>query len=419
MKVLVLSPWVPWPPHDGGRIRIFETVRHLARTHRVTLIAGVRSDEERAGESAIADLGVQVVTVTISGRSAAVLRRLGAGFVRRRPWIESFHWSADFAGRVRTLTADESWNVVHVEGPFLTLYLDAMDPACRAIKVLSMVNLETLRFRRELQHWSPLHRRLLLAWDQWLFPNWERDALTRYDGITAVSESERAWIERQAPDAVVELAPNGVDTTRFRPAPWSEATPALVFLGAMSYPPNVDAVAWFCDAIWPDVRARHPALKFMIVGRSPHRRIRALGRRPGIIVTGEVADVRPYIARASAVIVPVRSGGGTRLKILEAMAMARPVISTTLGAEGLDVTDGVDVLLADTPADFARRIGEVVEAPGKAARLGETGRCLAVTRYDWRICLEGIDRVYARLGAVSNRMPRPMSGPATGTAGRW
>jgi glycosyltransferase involved in cell wall biosynthesis len=203
----------------------------------------------------------------------------------------------------------------------------------------------------------------------------------------------------RVPEATVELIPNGVDTDHFRPLdpPDPSAAQRIAFTGAMHYPPNVDAALWFAERIWPRLRRQVPELYFEIVGRDPDPSVVALGRRPGVVVTGEVADVRPHIARSRCVVVPLRAGGGTRLKILEAMAMARPVVSTALGAEGLTITPGHDILIADDPEGFAAHVLDVLGSPERAARLGQASRRLVDTRYRWNQCLEGLDRLYERL----------------------
>ena len=165
----------------------------------------------------------------------------------------------------------------------------------------------------------------------------------------------------------------------------------------MDYPPNEDAVVWFANEILPSLRAGQPEMGFTIVGRSPTPAVKALARRPGIRVTGEVEDIRPYLAEAVALVVPLRSGGGTRLKILQAMAMGRPVVSTTLGAEGLEIADGDNIIVADSPERFAESIVRLAIAPDTAARIGLAGRRLALAKYDWRQCLRGLEDLYQAL----------------------
>ncbi len=397
LKVLLVAPWVPWPPHDGARIRILHTLRHLSGRHQVTLAAPVRNARDAAGLARLRGWCHQMVTAPLPDHPWRAAARVVAGAFRLRPAIESVHWSPALAAAIRRLTAAIAYDIVQVELSLFAAYVGAVDPSCRARTVLALHNVESLRFARELGRRSTLTRRAAIGWDRLVAPTWEARAVAAFHGVTAVSDLERRWVERAAPGAAVTLAPNGVDTEHFRPRPAPPAAPSVVFTGAMNYPPNVDAVTWFCDTTWPILRRQCPDLRFRIVGRTPDPRVRALGGRDGVAVTGEVADVRPYLAEASAVVVPLRSGGGTRLKILEALAMGRPVVSTMLGAEGLEATDGRHLLLADTPEQLTRAVLSVLRSPELARRLGAAGRRLAVERYDWSRCLAPLDGLYASL----------------------
>jgi len=407
-RILLLSPWMPWPPHDGGRIRILNTLRYLAQHHEVTLVAPWRSERDDGALDQLNDLCHEVVTAKLRGDRWALAARAVRGVFQRRPLIESVHYGRALAAQVRVLTATRAYDIAQVEFSWFRPYLEAVHPSCGARTVLTMHNVESVRFARELRAATTLGRRLVLGWDRRFAPEWELRAVRAVDAIAVVSEAERRWVEQAAPGTLVAVAPNGVDTDHFRPVSLPTHG-SLVFTGAMDYPPNVDAMLWFCRDVWPLVRARTPALRLDVVGREPDARLRALHGQAGVRVTGEVADVRVLVAQASAVVVPLRSGAGTRLKILEAMAMGRPVISTTLGAEGLDVVDGTDILLADTPTGFAAAIESVVGSPELARRLGDAGRRLAVTRYDWRQCLRPLDELH-------ERVLEPDRAPAEGAA---
>jgi len=399
VKILLLSPWLPWPPYDGGRIRILETLRYLSRRHSVTLVTSVCQTGEDEQAAVVKGFCEKIVTTVLSNRTGAILSRLSRGLLDGRPLIQSFYYDTRLARQVRDLTSRSAYDIVQVEFPFLTPYLKAVDPRSRAKKILSMHNIESLRFERELQLSQWGKRRMVLLGDHLFFRAWEKMALQQFDGIIAVSDAERSWIQRHAPGAAVELVPNGVDTEYFSPASpiASESAPYIVFTGAMDYPPNVDAAGWFCNEILPALRRKIPRLGYKIVGKNPHPQILELGKRNGVQVTGTVADIRCYIAGALALVVPLRSGGGTRLKILEAMAMARPVISTSVGAEGLEVSPGTDILIADDADQFVNHIDLLLKSPEVSNHLGRAGRRLVMEKYDWRVCLNGLERLYGSL----------------------
>jgi sugar transferase (PEP-CTERM/EpsH1 system associated) len=399
MKILVVSPWYPWPPFDGGSIRILETLRYLSRHHQVTLLATVTRAEEADDGGRVQEICEHVETSVLSPRAWWVARRLAKGLLDRRPVILSFYHDVQLAQRLQRLTSERHYDIVQIEFSYAASYVRAVDPRCGAKTVLSMHNVESLRFGREIGLALRADRRFAAAWDRVFHGLWEEEAIRAFDGIVSVSESERAWVLDRVPEAVVELIPNGVDIDHFRPQapPDPTAPPSIVFTGAMHYPPNVDAALWFCERIWPRLRQRLPDLHFAIVGRNPDPRVVALGRRPGVMVTGEVADVRPYLAGSRCVVVPLRSGGGTRLKILEAMAMARPVVSTALGAEGLAITPGRDILIAEDAERFATHVVDLLGSAERALLLGQAGRRLVEDRYGWSGCLAGLDRLYGRL----------------------
>jgi sugar transferase (PEP-CTERM/EpsH1 system associated) len=399
MKILIVSPWYPWPPFDGGRIRILETLRYLSRHHQVTLLATVTSADEADDGGRLREICEHVETSVLSPRAWPVARRLAKGLLGRMPVVQNFYHDSRLAERLRRLTSQRYYDVVQIEFSYAASYARAVDPSRGAKTVLSMHNVESLRFGREGNLGLRLDRRFAAAWDRAFHGLWEQQAIRTFDGIVSVSEPERAWVLARVPEAVVQLIPNGVDTDHFRPQapPDPAASLRLVFTGAMHYPPNVDAVLWFTEQVWPRLRRLAPGLCFEIVGRDPDPRVIALGRIPGVVVTGEVADVRPYIARARGVVVPLRAGGGTRLKILEAMAMARPVVSTAFGAEGLTITPGHNILIANDAEGFAAHVLALLGSAERAALLGQAGRQLVEARYCWSRCLAGLDCLYERL----------------------
>lgn len=399
MNILFLSPWLPWPPHDGGRIRILETLRYLSRSHSVTLMSSVCREEEIHHTAAIKGLCENMITTVLSNETSAVFSRLSRGVLSRRSLIESFYFDIRLARQVAELTWRKAYDVIHVEFPFLTPYLKAVERRVRTKWVLSMHNVESLRFERELRLGQWGKRSLVLLGDHLFFRAWEKKALRQFDGIITVSDAERSWVERHAPGTTVEVIPNGVDTEYFSPTPAivQESKPYIVFTGAMDYPPNVDAAGWFCNKILPVLQRNSPRLGFKIVGKNPHPQVLELAKRNRVEVTGTVEDIRGYVAGALALVVPLRSGGGTRLKILEAMAMERPVISTSAGAEGLAVTPGTDILIANDAEQFVDRVQRLVQSPETSKRLGSAGRRLVIEKYDWRVCLTGLERLYDTL----------------------
>jgi glycosyltransferase involved in cell wall biosynthesis len=203
-------------------------------------------------------------------------------------------------------------------------------------------------------------------------------------GLTiAVSDDDRQRLAALAPRATTAAIPTGVDIDYFKPGGRGQIPGRLVFSGSMDWHPNEDAIQFFSNAILPRIRARVPHASLTVVGRHPSPALRALAERVGLTVTGTVDDVRPAIDEAEVYVVPLRAGSGTRLKIFEALAMAKAVVSTTVGAEGLTLTSGRNVVLADTPEDFANAVVSLLGSPSMRQSLGDAGRHLVETRYSW------------------------------------
>jgi glycosyltransferase involved in cell wall biosynthesis len=211
----------------------------------------------------------------------------------------------------------------------------------------------------------------------------ESELCSRADLTIAVSEEDRARLAEMAPTAKTGAIPTGVDTAYFAPAGRAQIPARLVFSGSMDWHPNEDAVIYFGESILPKIRAQVPDASFAIVGRNPTQKLREAAERLGMIVTGTVDDVRPYLDEAAIYVVPLRAGSGTRMKIFEALGMAKPVVSTTVGAEGLALSDQKEFIAADNPEDFAAAVVHLLHDASRRTELGQAGRALVVERYSW------------------------------------
>lgn len=241
---------------------------------------------------------------------------------------------------------------------------------------------------------------------------YEGRTLKRFDGVLAVSDADRDTFDRIYPGAIREPAhvvPTGVDTEFFKPMSSPAGSRRLVFTGSMDWLPNEDAMVFFCRDVLPLVRSEEPDVTLSIVGRAPTPTVLKLGEQRGVHVTGRVDDVRPYISNAAVYIVPLRIGGGTRLKIFEAMSMGKAVVSTTVGAEGLPVTNGEHVLLADDPRMFARDVVCLLREDGRRRQLERVARALVVERYDWSAVAGELEEALLRFAKSGAREPAPIS----------
>jgi glycosyltransferase involved in cell wall biosynthesis len=372
-----------WPLTSGGRQRSFHTLRELSRRHRVALVTTEGAGEDTVGLSTALGPGVRVHAWPVKAAFRGSVRGAAAlanSWLSREPAALS-KWRVD---GLRRLAAEVI--AAHTPDVVIADFLYAvpsLPSRMSAPVVLFEHNVEYVIWRRlaTLER-RPLHRAVLeLEWRK--MRACERRAVARSTATIAVSAADRDQLSAEVPRARVFDIPTGVDLEFFQPAPEREVADRLVFSGSMDWFPNEDAMGHFADKIWPAILAARPNATLTIVGRQPTAKVRALTARPGITVTGTVDDVRPHVQAAAVFIVPLRAGGGTRLKILEALAMGKAIVSTSIGAEGLDLRDGVDGVLADGDAAFARAVTALLGDPGRRRELGVNGRARVEADCGW------------------------------------
>ncbi len=309
--------------------------------------------------------------------------------------------SEAYARRLADWLANESFDVVQIGGIEMAPYLDVLEMARpRPRIVFDNLNCEYLLQKRAFL--TDLRAPTRWPGAAYSFVQWHR--LRRYEAqvcrraehVLAVSDVDALMLRKLSPGSDVSVVPNGVDTQTYTqtPTPPNSQTPTLVFTGTMDFRPNVDAILWFARHVLPQVQAQAPDVHLFVVGQRPHRRMEGLRDNPAITLTGWVEDTRPFIASAAVYVAPLRIGGGTRLKLLEAMAMGKAVVATRLGAEGYPVTDGRELLLADTPSDFAAAVVALLRAPERRAELGRVARAFVEQQYDWRAIVPRVEAVY-------------------------
>jgi len=395
LNILFITDRIPYPPHDGGRLRTYNIVKQLARRHDVTLVALIRSPDEAENASAIASLGVQVVPILRSTRpNATRWQKIRLHLSRTPHFLTRQPLPDDFGKRIARLRNGQRFDVVHLDY--------ALTAPCASFVADLPIVLTQHNVQSQIPYSyvmaQPALKRLTL-WREWLdYWKWKYVEIAwsrAADVIVAVSQSEAAYYRKHLPGIPVVVVPNGVDVDYFASVQRNPEPATLLFTGGMNWLPNVDAVCYFCREIYPSIKAQRPDVRLLIVGRDPAPRVQALADDPSVTVTGRVADVRPYFGRATAFVVPLRAGGGTRLKILEAFAARVPVVSTPLGCEGLDVNDGNHLLVADTPQAFAQQTLRLLEDAHLQARLTEAGYDLARTVYDYPVVVRSLEAALA------------------------
>ena len=387
MKLLLLTPQLPYPPQQGTSLRNYHILRGLAGRHALSLLSFVEPDQPLTADSPLHALCRRIVTVPVPQRSGR--QRLWRLLVDSRPDMAHRLQSDAFDAALRGLLAEEAFDVVQIEGIELARALPLIRQASPASRILfddhnAEAELQYRNFLTDLRQprrWPAAAYSLVQTGRLRRF---ERRTCQAADWVSVVSPADRAHLCRLLPALEPLVVPNSIDVTQYQVAV-TDDTPRfdVVFIGKMDYRPNIDAALWFGREIWPRVLRARPGSTWAVVGQKPHARLAWLGELPGVTVTGRVAEVQPYLAGAAVFVMPFRAGSGTRLKFIEAMAAGKAIVSTTVGAEGFPVGHGREVLLVDEPAAFAAAVVGLLSRPGERARLGHAARQFAAG-YDWR-----------------------------------
>jgi glycosyltransferase involved in cell wall biosynthesis len=405
MRILILAPYPPYPPRGGGSLRMYNLIAGLALRHDVTCLSFA---PDVAATAALAPLREICKLATVIGPPRrSLIRRALTTCTNLQPDLALRNAAPAYAAALSRMLAAEHFDVVHAASLEMAGYGLQARRFAMSLIVLDQFNAEYLLQRRAAL--SDLRRGLagrpraliggiysLVQWRK--LAAYEAQTLQAFDRVTVVSAEDKAALESLAPQADLWVVPNGVDTTRFAPGAKPIGGPAdLLFTATLDYRPNIDAVIWFAHQVLPKVRALRPDARFVIVGRAAVPAIKDLHNGDSIIVVGEVEDVRPYVAGAAAYVVPMRIGGGSRLKLLEALSLAAPVVSTPMGAEGIEgLRDGEHLLLGASADAFAQAALRLLTDRELAQRLGASGRKHMIARYDWQAIMPQLEAVYTK-----------------------
>lgn len=401
MRLLFLTPQLPYPPHQGTALRNWGLISHLASRHEIWLL----SFDEMPGAPALPQplmrACARIRTFPVPRRTTGDrLRTLAGSSLPDMAWRL---WSPEFERALHAWLREGDFDIAQVEGIELARYMLNARSA-RAKFVFDDHNSEYLLQKRtfEMDARNPARAHgTAYSFVQWRrLRAFERAALRAADATLCVSPQDAESLRALEPRAQPRVIYNGIDVADYAgfAAPRAEpAPPTVVFTGKMDFRPNVNAALWFATEIWPEVRRAHPGARFLIVGQKPSSRLDPLRADPSITLTGQVDDVRPYIASADAYVAPLLAGGGTRFKLLEAMAMRRAIVSTAMGCEGFDVRSGRELVIADRAPDFARAMIDLLRDPARRAELGARGQAFVAATYDWSAIIPKLEDVYQSL----------------------
>ena len=401
LKVLVLDEEIPYPPNAGKRIRTWNLLKRLAQRHTVCLLCYGSSSDPAAAQVQKAGINLCLVEPQTAIRGWRLYLRLLGNLFSPYPFSVAKHYSGRYQRRLDELLK-QSWNLIHCEWTPYARFVSRLN--CVPV-VVATHNVESQIWSRRAQHAKNPIAKIFLWTQAWKMRRFERRALLVASSVTAVTADDRttmrAWGVRNA-----ALVPNGVDIEAYSVAPFTDAHDEILFLGSLDWHPNVDALTYFIEHIFNIIRSTRPSARLRVVGRKPSQALeRKISGLAGVDFGGEVGDVRQELDRAAVVVVPLRIGGGSRLKILEALAAGKAVVCTSIGAEGLDVIPGTHLITADDPKEFAVRVLELLESNETRRRLGEEGRMLVEQRYGWNEIAARLERVWYEASQHDSGIP--------------
>ncbi|NDJ85480.1 MAG: glycosyltransferase [Chloroflexi bacterium] len=394
-RVLMLTPYLPYPPVSGGRKGTFDLVAWLAKHgYEVTLVCFGRPEEQQFDVSPVYELCEMIVIDRPS--SPSVTRAALMTLTGIRPITMRLYHTPEYQATIARLLDERAFDVIHVESFYMMQHI----PAGNEVPILmSEPAIEHVVWWRHAKVANPIHQRPGIAIEALKMRLFEPRAWGRADMIRVLSDVDAEYVHRMVPGVPTRIIPHGVDVEYFHRGPGDRAHAKAIYVGDYKYFPNADAARYFIESIMPHIRAECPEFELVLVGKDPTPAMVAAGKDPnsGVIVTGLVDDLRPYLTEATVFVCPIRSGSGIRNKLMEAAACELPVVTTTIGSEGLNPIDGEHMLLADTPEDFANAVLRVINDTALAERLARQSRKWVVSQYSHHHGAAAVAVVYDEL----------------------
>jgi len=387
VKILYVCHRFPFPPKRGGKIRPFNMIRHLAKSHEVTVCSLSRSDSETAEAQGIAPYCSEFHVAQVNER----MQQLAMVATLPTPVTAStayFH-SANLSRKIRQLINERSFDLVFVHCSSVAHYVQHVGDVP---KILDFGDMDSQKWLEYAQY-KPFPLSLGYWWEGKRLLAAERRLARRFDLCTATTRAERDTLDSLGTATATDWFPNGVDSEYFAPTDQPYDPDTIVFVGRMDYFPNQQCMFEFCANVLPRIRAKRPQVKLQIVGADPSAAVRDLAALEGVTVTGSVPDVRPYVTRAALTIAPLRIARGTQNKILEAMAMGVPVVCSTVAAGGVDAVAGEHLVAADSADELCDAITGVLDDPAQRMRLATAGRARMLSNHAWASSMKKLDSV--------------------------
>ena len=390
MKILYVCHRFPFPPKRGGKIRPFNMITHLSKQHEVTVASIVRSDEEAVEGNGIKDHCVSFEMARVHDGIQAL--RMVARLPSAMPSSFGYFYSSHLAKRIKLLVAREQYDLIFVHCSSVAPYVSDIHDVPKILDFGDMDSQKWLEYAR--------YKPFPISIGYWLegrkLEREERRLARRFDLCTATTRAEWETLEGYRTGVATDWFPNGVDSSYFSPTEQPYDVDTISFVGRMDYYPNQECMSTFCETTLPLLKQHRPEVKLLIVGADPSPAVRKLGEIPGVTVTGSVKDVRPFVRRSAAMIAPLNIARGTQNKILEAMAMGVPVVSSRIAAAGVDAIADEHLLVATTPQEYAAGLLKILDNKEERNRLSLAGRARMLSHHAWPRSMERLDRIIGR-----------------------
>lgn len=399
MNILFLSTRSPYPLISGHSLRTYHILKGAAQKHNVTLVTFVQLPEHELKEDNLKHLrsfckAVYPFRIPVDFSSLKFASGLFMSLFSTKPFVAEKYDVPAVRKKIREILKKEHIDLVHVDMLPLSVYINEFE---KLPKILVNHNVESVRLFRWFQTESNPVKKAYLGIQYPKLQFFERSAMEKFDCCVVVSEKDKELLRGMGVKNNIAVVPNGTDTTFFKPMGREKIENSVLWLGHMDVHTNKDAVLYFWREIFPLLQKQYPQVRMTFVGTAPPKEIADASRKNGNIkVTGFVDDVRPYMDEAAVMIAPLRIGSGTRLKILDAMAMGKAIVSTSIGCEGLRVQDGDNILIADSPQDFADKVALLLTHNGIRHTLEKNARALA-QEYDWKYIYKYQEQIYQQV----------------------
>jgi len=391
MNILYICHRFPFPPKRGGKIRPFNMIRHLtASGHKVTVCSLARSDAEAAEGQGISPHCEAFHMARVHAPTQAL--RMVARLASSTPSSMGYFYSPELQAKVRELLASRTWDLIFVHCSSVAQYVEHVTDVP---KILDFGDMDSQKWL-EYANYKPFPLSLGYRLEGSKLQTEEKRLAGRFDLCTATTRAEWETLNSYGSGADTDWFPNGVDADYFSPGEEPYDPDTISFIGRMDYYPNQECMSRFCEQVWPILKARRPAMKLLVVGADPSPAMRRLGELPGVTVTGSVPEVQPYVRKSALMVAPLNIARGTQNKILEAMAMGVPVVTSSIAAGGVDAKSEEHFLVSDTPQDYAQAIFRITEAPAERQRLALAGRARMLSHHAWPRSMERLDAIIAR-----------------------